>query len=306
MAGTLDVGVGYSAHYSDWMANEEGTPEDENVDSLRMWDGPINTTGGSGDLTGDEVGLPADDAWLIAVGDEDDAEEFLDNTEYQSFNDDGLDDCPLDDGEQADDAEAPVINLEDVKPGDFGEVTFDFRICDNPGFVWLNGQLESAAENGLTEPEADDPQEDGDADSTDPEDVELLDVVQTAVWVDDGDNYQDGEEEPLAVQSLRDLLMDLDDDGNRAGVPLAGNTSPEEGGAAADARNCFAGDEKHSFVFAWWVPIDHGNQIQSDQASFRLGLYTEQCRHNDGSGMNNEGLEDEVDDDQETSTPAPS
>jgi hypothetical protein len=41
-------------------------------------------------------------------------------------------------------------------------------------------------------------------------------------------------------------------------------------------------------VFAWWVPVDHGNEIQSDSATFDLGLYAEQCRHNDGSGMNDE------------------
>ncbi|MEF8856523.1 MAG: hypothetical protein V5A16_03785 [Haloplanus sp.] len=36
------------------------------------------------------------------------------------------------------------------------------------------------------------------------------------------------------------------------------------------------------------MPIDHGNEIQSDSATFDLGLYAEQCRHNDGSGMNDE------------------
>jgi hypothetical protein len=41
-------------------------------------------------------------------------------------------------------------------------------------------------------------------------------------------------------------------------------------------------------VFAWWVPVDHGNEIQSDSATFDLGIYAEQCRHNDGSGMNDE------------------
>ena len=35
----------------------------------------------------------------------------------------------------------------------------------------------------------------------------------------------------------------------------------------------------------WWLPINHGNQVQSDSATFDLGFYTEQCRHNDGEGM---------------------
>jgi hypothetical protein len=38
-------------------------------------------------------------------------------------------------------------------------------------------------------------------------------------------------------------------------------------------------------AFAWWVPVDHGNEIQTDSASFELSFYTEQCRHNDGEGM---------------------
>jgi hypothetical protein len=32
------------------------------------------------------------------------------------------------------------------------------------------------------------------------------------------------------------------------------------------------------------VPTDVGNEIQTDSASFDLGFYTEQCRHNSGSG----------------------
>jgi predicted ribosomally synthesized peptide with SipW-like signal peptide len=299
MAGTLDVGVGYSAHYSDWMPNDNGLAEDANGVDVIMFDGGPNEVGDSGDLAEQApagyTGLPANDAWLIAV---DNPDQFLENTQTGSFNDEdgALTSCPLSEDDQAE--AAPVaIDLDDVKPGDFGEVTFDFRICDNPGFVWLTGELNSAAENGVTEPEADDPQEEGPTDETITEaseisgsDIELLDVVQTAVWVDDGDNYQDGSESP-SIQTLGQLLESLGGEG--PGVELAGNTAPEEGGGAAGARNCFAGDEKHSIAFAWWVPIDHGNEIQSDSVSFDLGLYTEQCRHNDGSGMNDEDTEDD-------------
>jgi predicted ribosomally synthesized peptide with SipW-like signal peptide len=298
MAGTLDVGVGYSAHYSDWMPNDDGLAEDANGVDVVMFEGDPNEVGDSGDLAEQApagyTGLPANDAWLIAV---DDPDQFLANTQYQSFNDEdgALTSCPLSEDDQAE--AAPVaIDLDDVKPGDFGEVTFDFRICDNPGFVWLTGELNSASENGVTEPEADDPQEDGPTDETITEaseigssDIELLDVVQTAIWVDDGDNYQDGGESPT-IQSLGSLLESLGGEG--PGVGVAGNTAPEDGGGAASARNCFAGDEKHSIAFAWWVPIDHGNEIQSDSVSFDLGLYTEQCRHNDGSGMNDQETDD--------------
>ena len=285
VAGTLDVGVGYTAHYSDWSDDE-----DEGVPNVRMWDGAVGTTGGAADLEPDEVGLPSNAAWLVAVSDDDDAdspdpdldvaERFLDNTQYRSYNDGTLDCVDGEANSQADDAERPVVDLDDVKPGDFGEVTFDFILCDNPGFVWLNGSLRSAAENGLTEPETDDPDEG--------EGVELLDAVQAAVWVDDGNNLQNGDEEPLATGSLRTILG-FDDGGT--GTALNGGLPAEEGGGVAGARNCFSATTAHSVVFAWWVPVDHGNEIQSDSATFDLGLYAEQCRHNDGSGMNDEPVE---------------
>ena len=39
--------------------------------------------------------------------------------------------------------ERPVIELDDVKPGDKGEVTFGFTVCDNPAYVWMNGEITS-------------------------------------------------------------------------------------------------------------------------------------------------------------------
>jgi hypothetical protein len=96
--------------------------------------------------------------------------------------------------------------------------------------------------------------------------------VQAAVWLDDGNNYQNGEEKPIAVGSRREIL---------------GIVSGSDGTAlnsGTDEHGCFAGGEQHSLAFAWWVPVDHGNEIQSDSATFDLGLYAEQCRHNAGEG----------------------
>jgi len=295
VAGTLDMGVGYTAHYSDWSPDEDGgdtATTDDDVDVI-MYDGAPDTVGDSTDLAAQApagyTGLPANDAWLIAV---DDPDQFLTNTQtdvYPNAGDtdgDGVDDqgpveC-VDNGAgalvanaQADDAPRPVIELSDVKPGDFGEVTFDFVLCDNPGYVWLTGNLVSESENGLTEPEADDPDEG--------EGVELLDVVQAAVWVDDGNNYQNGDEggAMLATGSLRSVLGMVDDS---LGTELTGTMNAEAGGGTGE-QGCFGANTTHSVAFAWWVPVDHGNEIQSDSATFDLGLYTEQCRHNDGEGM---------------------
>jgi predicted ribosomally synthesized peptide with SipW-like signal peptide len=477
-AGELDMHIGWESHYSDWSPDED--------DGLE------------GDVTmGNDqpVGLPTQNSSLISVANTSDAQQFLNNTEVDQFPngtttfDDAaeMNGCDvLADGAD----ESPVIvDLEDVKPGDFGEVTFSFALCDNPGFVWMNGGLVEARENGLTEPEADDPDEDGPADevSDDVEtsQVELLDEVRTALWYDDGDNLQEGDgtvtggaadvvivadgsgsvtndstkfqalqdgaealvdavgsnvnvgfvpfsnsasvvssltdsksttkteiqddsnypgggtsigdgidtgqnhltgpagrsgvdkvlvvltngvsssgrSESTAAKdagttiygiaygdgadqnliedissppktddgsiddqdefafiadqtdissvfsgiggqisvggetvffegSLREALMALDPDtaaDRNQGIPLAGDISAEAGGGTG--RNCFSGGGLvHSVGFAWWLPTNHGNEIQGDSVSFDLGFYTEQCRHNDGEGMNNAGV----------------
>jgi predicted ribosomally synthesized peptide with SipW-like signal peptide len=291
-AGELDMKVGYSAHYSDW-SDDEG----QGV-SVRMWDGAPGTTGTASDLESGETGLPANDAWLIAV---DDPDQFLANTQYAEEGNatcggNGNGNNPTD----ADDVEQPVIALDDVKPGDFGEVTFDFALCDNPGFVWLNGELRSKAENGITEPEAKDTDEEESAERPASQDstsdvVELLDAVQAAYWIDDGNNYQNGNESPAFVGSLRDALAELsagNSNGNDAnkGALLPGDISAEQGGGMGGS--CFSAGTTHSVAFAWWVPVDHGNEIQGDSATFDLGFYTEQCRHNsaDGGGGQQNGI----------------
>jgi len=99
-----------------------------------------------------------------------------------------------------DDGGDPLIQLEDVKPGDFGEVTFSLHLCDNPGYVWMQGELASASENGVTEPEGDDVDEDqqeGDADEPPLKEgesgeatVELLDEVRARMWYDENCDNQ--------------------------------------------------------------------------------------------------------------------
>ncbi|WP_460538648.1 vWA domain-containing protein [Haloplanus salinarum] len=181
----------------------------------------------------------------------------------------------------------PLLNLEDVKPGDYGEVTFSFHLCDNPGFVWLTGDLEEARENGTTESEADDPDEDGPTDEVVTEtsaipdsDVELLEEIRVAVWYDDNcDNIQQRGTSPEGLVTGGSLADFLTDAASGDGIPLTGDIAASEGGGMG--RNCFSGGSKHCIGFSWWLPVDHANEIQSDSVSFDLGFYTEQCRHND-------------------------
>lgn len=488
-AGSLDLKVGWEEHYSDWSDDEN----DGLSGSVQMTDPP------GGPVPAGRVGLPSNDHSLISVQDSIDAKQFLDNTQEDVYpngydSDDFPTGTPIDCDSTilTDDPDVetgtPVIDLDDVKPGDFGEVTFSFAICDNPGYVWAQAFLEDASENGITEPEAADDDEEesvprSERGDSDDDEVELLDVIQVAVWLDDGNNFQNCGEKPLVVDSLRNVInnipnpglrldgrnidhtspnasdptnltaygvnrFDIDGGGTFGGdVELADdpvdagkvahatsggvstpdyvtssvclpsgttigdvdtvggltyeyyqgvlneNAAPDEAilliqddndahrvvsrtwndGESGPSNNwitrevgqetrdnfgsnsgrnwveatatggqiigsdlttdsaisgssqilamavgrgnvdpgdsrildvyyrnpsvdessigpfptsCFRGDGTvYNGVFAWWIPVDHGNEIQTDSAMFSLGLYTEQCRHNDGSGM---------------------
>ncbi|WP_440990698.1 SipW-dependent-type signal peptide and vWA domain-containing protein [Haloarchaeobius baliensis] len=74
--------------------------------------------------------------------------------------------------------------------------------------------------------------------------------------------------------SLAEMLAMLSD----------GNGMALDGDRLTDERDCFAPEVGHCIGFAWELPSDVGNEIQGDEVSFDLAFYTEQCRHNDGSG----------------------
>ncbi|MFB6156327.1 MAG: SipW-dependent-type signal peptide-containing protein, partial [Haloferacaceae archaeon] len=212
-AGTLDLKVGWEEHYSDWS-------DDEN-DGL----------GGNVTMGNDQpVGLPTQNSSLISVANNTDAQIFLNNTETQQYPNDtstvgngtfddatGMNGCDV---LPAGSEQSPVIiDLDDVKPGDFGEVTFAFAVCSNPGYLWLNGGLRKANENKTNEPEADDPDEESGT-------VELLDAVQTTLWYDDGDNLQEGG--GGGGGDKLDVAFVLDDSGS-----VSGNKQDIEDGAKA-------------------------------------------------------------------------
>jgi predicted ribosomally synthesized peptide with SipW-like signal peptide len=523
-AGTLDLKVDWEEHYSDWSA-DEGEGLDITMDAPND---PENYTAfppGVGAFDGDSDNDFINGDPLLYVHNED-VSQFMDNTSVEAYPDTGAGDGTADDGVQdpipdsatgaceyladvgndddgldpngprsnnadtvdADGNTLPLINLNDVKPGDFGELTLSLHLCTNPGYVWLNADNVDAQENGLTEPEADDPDE-GDG-------VELLDEIQTAWWYDaNGDNLVTGgtgggtsESVDVAIvldesgsmsngdvdatrdaarafvdelvsgdaaasvafassadvrqsittdlEAVKDAIGDQNmdssfspprtsgstdvtealnaaqddlvnngradanniivllsdggpnsvsgaltaaDDAKSAGTRIItlgfglsegssaenfmkaaagttpnslsdyndgspyddegdyylapgpgeveeiftnigrgiregdqvffqgtlrealelltdGNGYPLDGSPSSEGRGCFPGETTSYIGFSWWLPTDHGNEVQSDSVSFDLGFYTEQCRHNDGSGMNNENVDpDEVD-----------
>jgi hypothetical protein len=279
VAGELDLKIDWEEHYSDWKGEETGfarMPEPgEDPDYLLP---AFNLAGSEGEfITPDDVagqvgplangvemapmdGRPIE---LVFTQGEDAAEGqdlFWDATAIDAYPDDdndgsqdlpeGFDFCEsnadlpgaLDsdlrtEGSRGD----PLISLDDVKPGDFGEVTFSFHLCDNPGYVWLTGGLVDADENGNTEPEAEDEDEYGpgegpdddlfdnegdesDEPSTDPEDteqerVELLDYVLTRIWRDDGAGSEAdaGNNQVDEITGQLDVVCAIDTSGSLTG-----------------------------------------------------------------------------------------
>ena len=93
-------------------------------------------------------------------------------------------------------------------------------------------------------------------------------------------------EKVIMQDSLGSILGELAD-GN--GIPLDGNRATPydelEDPADDPARDAFRGDGvMHCVALSWELPFEVGNEVQGDTLGFDLGFYTEQERHNDGSG----------------------
>ncbi|QGX94546.1 hypothetical protein EI982_06965 [Haloplanus rallus] len=274
-AGTLDMKVAATEHYSDWSPDEAeyaGMASDEAATDIRLPPG-----GDQADARDIAIDVDGDNYanFFDAISTDGDGDPYNRVNGGVSAATDGL--C----GTESD-ADGPVIiDISDVKPGDFGGAQFAFELCDNPGYVWLTGGLDSANENGVTEPEADDPDEESGV-------VELLDAIQVTYSVGpingDPSGFEDTDAgfQPVEQYTLREFLATLDGDG----IALDGDIDAEVGGGTGE-QGCFAGSlddgsAVHQVSVVWWLPIDHGNQVQSDSATFELGFYTEQCRHNAG------------------------
>jgi predicted ribosomally synthesized peptide with SipW-like signal peptide len=484
VAGELDLLVDWTEHYSDWMGAERDVdvsmtdPDDDTYTPVPTADYP-------------QLWVKDKSAFMRKT-----AIEAFPDTDENGDADDGIQDTipsdnecayirkhlkengdwisPLDSPARTNgDVEGqtttsgdPLINLQDVKPGDFGEVTFSLHLCDNPGYIWMTGMLdeELTSENGVNEPESKDPDEKEGV-------VELLNELRTIIWYDFGTDYdedgypwegpysgdaaegdnvqQNGEPNLIAQGSLRAVLdalntgthgiaLDANPASSSVQIPPAGDSTvgntdfvcvrkekPQQGivecadvntdwttvekleagqlppvdgnqtystsagriniytvsekdgqpfeiafdsefpvagvllkggqdsnactpdgqtyssgtagyvydfdnGAVSDpwdngdetlgaptnqggnqaaisnvqfctepdgngdngeippqeeGRQCFEASTTASIGFAWWLPVDHANEIQTDTVGFDLGFYTEQCRHNDGSGL---------------------
>jgi predicted ribosomally synthesized peptide with SipW-like signal peptide len=241
VAGDLDLKVDWEEHYSDWSEDES-----EGVGEVVMTDGdPTNVPAGY-------VGLPDPATPLLAVPSED-LGTFMDNTAVEAYpdtDDDGVqepfaqtpgettpegvgyicedgadtpEDLDPDGGTGLRTTKGPdsprgeaTVDIEDVKPGDFGELTLSYHLCTNDGFVWLQADDVGSAENGYTEPERKDEDETGDADGDGQDDTtELLDEIQTTWWYDtDGDNVLDSGAEGGGEGGQADVVVVFDRSGS--------------------------------------------------------------------------------------------
>ncbi len=210
-AGTLDMVVDWEEHYADWMGAE--------TDYARLPE-----EGETPDYT---LPTPADDpnARPIELVFTETQQDFWDATAIEAFPDENqdalrdpiVDSCrdlgSLDDmlsDERRTDNEYtspgdPLISLEDVKPGDFGELTLSFSLCENPGLVSFGGELIRNIDGENTESEIKDPDEPQNATAIGPETPgELPQEIQVRAWYDDCDNIY----EPGAVDSCVYHLFD--------------------------------------------------------------------------------------------------
>jgi predicted ribosomally synthesized peptide with SipW-like signal peptide len=223
-AGELDLKVDWEEHYSDWSADEE---------QFGGMAGPDETADYTLPAPDDDPN--ASDIRLVFS----DQDAFWDATSIEAFPDrlgpdeeyDGIQ-AEIPEGEectvlgdldgvlsaprrtrgtvkgQTTNPGDPVINISDIKPGDFGEVTYSLHLCGNPGYVWVNGEVTENAENGITEPEGADPDENGG------EPGELLDAIQARLFYDEnGNNQFDG-----AMENPACIAFVLDDSGSMSGA----------------------------------------------------------------------------------------
>jgi len=171
-----------------------------------------------------------------------------------------------------------LFNLGDVKPGDTGRGRICFSIVDNPAWLWLQAGIATDAENGVTEPEADASAEDDPEgpDSGTTQSGELADALVSEWW------YELSSPPNLADDGSSDPNIDGDlfNDDFNAGLQLDGDPSTGDPDPFTGSESLGDTPFTHCIAFEWELPIDVGNQVQSDSVTFPLRLFAQQARNN--------------------------
>jgi predicted ribosomally synthesized peptide with SipW-like signal peptide len=167
--------------------------------------------------------------------------------------------------------------LTDVKPGDSGTLQFCPAIVDNPAWLWVDGELTENAENGQSEPEAAVDSTGGDPGTGN---GELADAIQVTLAYCNEQGETIRELNNPDDYTLADLAAEL---GETDGFLLDGE--PDTGGSDPFSGT---GDPQEPagpcLCFEWEVPVDVGNEIQTDSVGFDFTFIAEQSRHNENPG----------------------
>jgi len=205
------------------------------------------------------------------------------------------------------DSQDPVVGLQvdDIKPGDWGIICFDIEVSDNPGFVQVC--TENFDETGGANPE---PEQEVEGDTNN--DADLGEFLLTTVW-QDYSGPTDG-----SPGGVKTDLSTLDPVFNNAGNSLSvsygapdldgvvdgdqHHTTAREANAILDVANGGyvikddSGDpmvvgsddgsdsdapDRYEFCLLIELPYEVGNVVQGDGVSFDLVFKTEQVRNND-------------------------
>ncbi|MFA9518101.1 choice-of-anchor W domain-containing protein [Halopenitus sp. H-Gu1] len=179
-------------------------------------------------------------------------------------------------GVQDGEAAAMFYDLQDVKPGDSGQVEFCFEIVDNPSYMWVCGDL-MQDENGITDPES--------AVDDTPDLGELAESIEARLVYCEVSEEDLVEGEEIVSGSLVDVFAAissgaaLDGDGVAGLVP--GEQSPYDTVVEVEEeRNFLTGA---CVCLFWEIPTSVGNEIQSDMLAMDLEFHALQSRHNDGT-----------------------
>jgi predicted ribosomally synthesized peptide with SipW-like signal peptide len=205
-AASAGAGLGTSAYFSDTESFTNNNLTAGTLDLLVDWqqtyvaDGETTFVNAHPDHDGDgEQSLAADnDAGEIAYSDFPDPDDPDSNgANIPLLNCENV--PPMADASYGTDPttgtdQTSLVQLGDVKPGDFGEVTFSLHLCDNPGYVWMQADGVAETEGVDTEPElAVDETAGGD----------LARQIQATLWYDaDCDNVHDAAEPADVVLTL--------------------------------------------------------------------------------------------------------
>lgn len=166
----------------------------------------------------------------------------------------------------------PLMVMDDMKPGDWGEYTLSFHIDSNPAWACLLIDPVIDIDNTCTEPEIDAEAALGGA-CDKPADGELDEYFEFRMWWDlDCDNIYDPDDGEVLVAEWQDLGGD--NDGIPFVLPIADN-SPASlvNGPVQPGVECVG--------IEWQIADDENvNVIQTDQLGATFEFYVEQYRNN--------------------------